>query len=170
MRVNNGFAPVYETNDRNLQPRLGFAWDPTGSGKTSLRGAYAVLVDQPVTNLVTPLAGNPPFANPVALPAGRTTTLATAINDALASGSLSPNAVEPGFDNAYVQSWNLNLRTEAAPASVYSRLLRLEGTHLRITRNINHSWAAVRPFAALSSGSPCCREPPPQHHGARGHG
>lgn len=155
VRVNNGIAPVYETNDKNFQPRLGFAWDPFGDGKTSLRGAYAVLVDQPVTNLVTPLASNPPFANPVALPAGRTTGLATAVADARAAGSLSPNAVEPGFDNAYVQSWNLNLQREVgAGIGVTVGYFGSKGTHLRITRNINQLVGGVRPFAALSPGSP----------------
>src|SRR5205085_6544678 len=72
VQVNHGIAPVYATNNKNLQPRVGFAWDPWGDGKTSVRGAYAVLVDQPVTNLVTGLNGNPPFGDPRALPAGRT--------------------------------------------------------------------------------------------------
>ena len=62
VQVNNGIAPVYQTNSRNFQPRLGFSWDPFKDGKTSIRGAYAILADQPVTNLVTGNATNPPFA------------------------------------------------------------------------------------------------------------
>src|SRR6185295_9940123 len=67
VQVNHGIAPVYHTNARNFQPRLGFAWDPFKDGKTSIRGAYAILADQPVTNLVTGNAANPPFATSVAL-------------------------------------------------------------------------------------------------------
>ena len=62
VQVNNGIATVYHTNCKNFQPRLGFAWDPFKDGKTSVRGAYAILTDQPVTNLVTGNATNPPFA------------------------------------------------------------------------------------------------------------
>ena len=62
VRVNNGLAPIYQTNWKNFQPRVGFAWDPFKDGKTSIRAAYAILADQPVTNLVTGNATNPPFA------------------------------------------------------------------------------------------------------------
>jgi outer membrane receptor protein involved in Fe transport len=156
IRVNNGIAPVYATNNRNLQPRVGFAWDPWGNGKTSVRGAYAVLVDQPITNLVTGLASNPPFANPVALPAGRTTTFATAIADARAAGSLSPNATDLGFDNAYIQSWNLNVQREVGRGlGVTVAYVGSKGTHLRLTRNLNQFLAnGARPFPTLSASSP----------------
>jgi hypothetical protein len=50
---------IYE-NKGNFQPRVGVVWDPWDDGKTSVRAAYGMLTDQPVTNLVTPTAGNPP--------------------------------------------------------------------------------------------------------------
>jgi hypothetical protein len=157
VRVNNGLAPVYKTNNRNLQPRVGFAWDPWGDGKTSVRGAYGVLVDQPITNLVTGLASNPPFASPVALPAGRTTTFATAISpgNAAPGSTLSPNATDLGFDNAYVQSWNLNVQREVARGvGVSAGYFGSKGTHLRISRNINQLRPdGTRPFGTVSSAS-----------------
>jgi outer membrane receptor protein involved in Fe transport len=155
VQVNHGIAPVYHTNNKNFQPRVGFAWDPFGDGKTSVRAAYAVLVDQPVTNLVTALASNPPFANPVALPAGRTTTFATALADARAAGSLSPNATDLGFDNAYIQSWNLNVQRQIrGNIGLTVGYFGSKGTHLRLTRNINQLINGVRPFPALSASSP----------------
>src|SRR5207248_3279251 len=66
VQVNHGLAPIYHTNAKNFQPRVGFAWDPFKNGKTSVRGAYAILTDQPVTNVVTTaLTGNPPLALPL---------------------------------------------------------------------------------------------------------
>jgi hypothetical protein len=155
VQVNHGIAPVYKTNNRNFQPRLGFAWDPFRNGKTSVRGAYAVLVDQPITNLVIGLSGNPPFATPVALQAGRTTTLLDASTNAPPTGSLSPNATDLNFDNPYIQSWNLNVQREIKPGlGVTVGYFGSKGTHLRISRNINQIRAdGKRPFQTLSSSS-----------------
>ena len=63
--VGSGIDKVYEENNKNFQPRVGIAWDPFNDGKTSVRAAYAILTDQPVTNVVTPLTSNPPLATPL---------------------------------------------------------------------------------------------------------
>jgi hypothetical protein len=162
VRVNNGIAPVYHTNAQNFQPRLGFAWDPFKDGKTSIRGAYAILADQPVTNLVTGNSTNPPFATTVALPANSTTQLfnATDPGHAVPGATVSPSSSDPQFDNGYIQSWNLNVQREirqglALTVGYYGS----KGTNLRITRNLNQTFLnaalnPVRPFPALSSSSP----------------
>src|SRR5262245_33025126 len=67
IQVGSGLDQIYRTNKKHFQPRLGFAWDTTRDGKTVLRGAYAILYDQPVTNSVTPTAGNPPLATPLSV-------------------------------------------------------------------------------------------------------
>ena len=79
----------YQQNNKNFQPRFGFAWDVFGSNKTVLRAAYGLLTDQPVTGLVGGLTNNPPLGNPlnfVATGAKPTTAYATLLTDAAASG------------------------------------------------------------------------------------
>ncbi len=153
VQVGSGIDPVYNQNNRNFQPRLGFAWDPFKDGKTSLRGAYAIQADQPVTNIVTPLASNPPLATP--LNVAGAVRLNNAIDVARGSASLAPASVDSNFDNAYVQSWNLNLQREITPSlGVQVGYFGSKGTHLRISRNINQGPATARPFPRLSAGSP----------------
>jgi hypothetical protein len=162
VQVNHGVAPVYHTNWKNLQPRLGFAWDPFKNGKTSIRGAYAILTDQPVTNLVTGNAANPPFATTVALPANSTTQLSNATDPGHAApgATVSPSSSDPEFDNGYVQSWNLNLQREVASGlAVTVGYFASKGTHLRLSRNLNQIFLTAalnpaRPFPTVAANSP----------------
>ena len=151
-RVGQDIDEIYNQNNKNFQPRLGIAWDPTGSGKTIVRAAYAITVDQPVTNTVTGPTANPPLATPLSFTGP--ITLATARTTAGAAG-LSPNTIDHDFKNAYVQSWNLNVQRELTPSlAVMIGYFGSKGTHLRISRNINQFRNGVRPFARLSSSSP----------------
>jgi carboxypeptidase family protein/TonB-dependent receptor-like protein len=164
VQVNHGIAPVYHTNAQNFQPRLGFAWDPWKDGKTSIRGAYAILADQPVTNLVTGNTTNPPFATTVALPANTTTQLFNATCqvgcNAVPGSTVSPSSSDPEFDNGYIQSWNLNVQREVRQGlAVTVGYYGSKGTHLRLTRNLNQTFLnaalnPVRPFPTLSPSSP----------------
>ena len=169
VRVNNGIAPVYHTNWKNFEPRVGFSWDPFKSGKTSIRGAYAILADQPVTNLVTGDASNPPLANPVQLPPNTTTTFANAFKDAAGTSSIAPSSSDPAFNNANIQSWNLNVQREVRPGlAVMVGYFGSKGTHLRLSRNVNQtflnaSFSQVRPFPTLSSNSPILPNAPLQN-------
>lgn len=154
-----GFGQPFHTNNKNFQPRLGLVWDPFKNGKTIVRTGYAILTDQPVTNAFTGLNSNPPFTQPLSsTQAGL--SLLNAATLAGASG-LAPSAVNPNFDNPYVQSWNLNVEQEITPTMGFmAGYVGSKGTHLRIGRNINQIFftsspggAANRPFPIVASGT-----------------
>ena len=139
----------------NYEPRVGFIYDLRGNGATILRGGYGILADEPVSGVVTGLAGNPPNASPVSqtgsLPAGT-------LYSSAALASLAPSATNPLLSNAYTESYNLNLQQQFAQGVVMEMgYIGSQGKHLRIQRNINQfiypGGVSTRPFAKLSTSS-----------------
>jgi hypothetical protein len=51
----------YNTDYNDWSPRMGFAWDPWSSGKTVVRGAYALMFDQQPLEPSVNMLLNPPF-------------------------------------------------------------------------------------------------------------
>ena len=139
----------------NYEPRVGFIYDLRGNNATILRGGYGILADEPVTDAVTGLAGNPPFANPVtnsgSLPVGT-------LYSSAALASLSPTAINPNLRNAYTESYNLNLQQQVGSGIVMELgYIGSEGKHLRIELNINQylypNGVATRPYPKVSTSS-----------------
>lgn len=156
----NGLAAnaAYKEN-YNFEPRVGFAWDLFGTGKTVLRGGYAYLVDQPVSGVVTGMASNPPFSTAVSYNSATPIPLSSLYASAKASG-ISLYGVNPNYKNAYIESFNLNWQ-QALPWGMVAQLYYdgSVGRHLEVESNINQvvgatSAVQVHPFTALAATSP----------------
>jgi hypothetical protein len=151
----------YAQNNKNFQPRVGFAWDVLHNGKTVLRAGYAYQVDEPITGMVTGLSSNPPFALPLSVGAQTPITALGALFTPTTSGAknLSPAVVNPNFKDADVQSWNLNIQQEIThTSSIMVGYFASKGTHLEIDENINQFTTlgvpASKPFISISPSSP----------------
>ncbi len=150
-----GQGGIYKQN-YNVEPRLGFAYDVHGQGKTVVRGGYGLMADQPTTNLVTGLSSNPPLANRVSYSSATAPIPLTSLYASAKAVGLGLSNIQPDYRNAYTQSYNLNVQQElpyqiAMTIGYYGSV----GRHLRAISNQNQPInGGARPYTTLSATSP----------------
>jgi hypothetical protein len=161
----------YAQNNKNFQPRVGFAWDVLHNGKTVMRAGYAYQVDEPITGIVTGLINNNSnFATPISVGTSKTFAATSLVYNSPVPTSISPTVVDPNFKDANVQSWNLNIQQQITnTASVMAGYFGNKGTHLENDINLNQTTRlgtvgpgsqnpltnnAFLPFQTLSPSSP----------------
>jgi hypothetical protein len=131
---------LYQTDYSNIEPRLGFSWDPWRDGKTAVRGAFGIFHDRVFGNLFGNARGNPPFEQdynqfpfdligsasvPAILP--NTTPSAVIPDDSL----LAPVLFDTHFRNTASNNWNLGIQREIAGNNVIDiAYVASEGHHI----------------------------------------
>ena len=151
-RVGVHRSAVYEQNNHNFEPRVGVAWDPLRDGRTLIRAAYALTVEQPMVNAVLNLTANPPLGAPLTVTGNVPVETAYALAGA---GGLAPITIDPRYKNGVTHGWNVNLQREfARSVAVMVGYVGTRGSQLRLTRNLNQPVNGVRPYPVVSSLSP----------------
>ena len=126
----------------NFAPRIGFAYDLTGTGRMAIRGGYGIFFEHTNGNEVTTesLEGSPPLvfsSSQSNIPGyeniGKTDNPeGNPLFFPLSVKSIPAQAVWP-----YVQQWNLDVQREFGKAVLTIAYVGSQGTHLTLQRDLN---------------------------------
>ncbi len=142
---------LWNTNYKQFAPRLAFAYDLTGDGKTSFRGGYGISYERNFGNVTYNVALNPPsqlaisFTNldvggPIAINNGVLGTFSggSGVTKAIPPGTV--RAVDPRIKPAYNQFYTLSLEHQVNPAlSIGAAYTGERGIHNYSIANYNRS-------------------------------
>jgi hypothetical protein len=127
-------ANFFPRGKGNLAPRFGFSWDPTGAGKTAVRGGFGIAYDRLFMTPLLNFRGNPPLRATATLGPIYGTSFTYALGDpgksylgfpvdpalelglnaanGIKGARVSINAVDPSIKQAYTGNWFLGVQHE----------------------------------------------------------
>jgi hypothetical protein len=127
---------LYQQDYSNIEPRVGFSWDPWSDGKTSVRAAFGIFHDRVFGDIFTRVGGLPPFEQDyVNFPLD---TIGNALGDpagtggfpaipppqmpsaSVPDGTALPNTtiLDPHLRNPIANNWNFGIQRELPGGNV----------------------------------------------------
>jgi hypothetical protein len=142
----------------NPAPRIGFAWDPKGNGKTAIRGGYGIFYEHTNGNEANTesLENSPPLATVVQkvdiFQGYATINTSTGTPPQL---PLGVNAIPTKAQWPYMQQWHFDVQQQVARNTVATiSYVGSKGTHLTRESNLNQIFPTPLSQDPYSPGQP----------------
>ncbi len=117
VKVASTVGGLWKPDRNNFGPRLGFAWDIFGDGKTSLRGGYGIGYERNFGNVTFNVIQNPPFYAVLSVPSPISVNNFGALSASSGTATLGRSSlryVSEDIRNAYAHQWSLSVQREIA--------------------------------------------------------
>jgi outer membrane receptor protein involved in Fe transport len=160
----SSIGELYQKDNNNFAPRVGFAWDVFGDGRTSLRGGYGIAYERNFGNVTFNVIQNPPnyaVLSIFAADVGGTLPITTSNSGPLSGGSgsivlprTSLRHVREDIVNAYAHFYSLSFEREIFRDSTFSiDFSGSAGRKLYSIENINRAGTGLRYLGSTNAGS-----------------
>jgi hypothetical protein len=150
---------MYPKDWNNFNPRIGFAWDPTGKASMTIRGGFGISNNRLATLPIENYRGNPPLLAQTTLGSQFGTTFTYSLGDpakpfagypvdaslrlgldernGIKGARVGLTSVDPNLRTPYVYNWFLGVQKEIRKTVVEVNYIASAGHHLFNSVNLN---------------------------------